>query len=151
MAWRRPGDKPLSEPMMIILLMLICITRPQWVNHLVTIWYLFSSSVRSPVVRVLLDVGSIVWIWMGQDDPMISVNITYDQPINSLATYEHVRGSFIRLKWCRWFWQLRKRLWQMEMVQFCSFIQVIWCMKYMMGIWYIFLRIQNNLPLIKLS
>ena len=32
MAWRRPGDKPLSEPMMVRLPTLICVTRPQWVN-----------------------------------------------------------------------------------------------------------------------
>ena len=32
MAWRRPGNKPLSEPMMVNLLMHICVTRPQWVN-----------------------------------------------------------------------------------------------------------------------
>ena len=32
MAWRRPGDKPLSEPMMVISLTHICVTRPQWVN-----------------------------------------------------------------------------------------------------------------------
>ena len=32
-AWHRPGDKPLSEPMMVSLLMLICVTWPQWVNH----------------------------------------------------------------------------------------------------------------------
>ena len=32
MAWRRPGDKPLSEPMMVSLLTYICITRPQWVK-----------------------------------------------------------------------------------------------------------------------
>ena len=31
MAWRRPGDKPLSEPMMVRLLTHICIARPQWV------------------------------------------------------------------------------------------------------------------------
>ena len=31
-AWRRPGDKPLSETMMIRILMHICVTRPQWVN-----------------------------------------------------------------------------------------------------------------------
>ena len=31
MAWRRPGDKPLSGPMMVSLLMHICVTRPQWV------------------------------------------------------------------------------------------------------------------------
>ena len=32
MAWRRPGDKPLSEPMMVSLLTNICVTRPQWVK-----------------------------------------------------------------------------------------------------------------------
>ena len=32
MAWRRPGDKPLSEAMMVNLSMHICISRPQWVN-----------------------------------------------------------------------------------------------------------------------
>ena len=34
MAWHRPGDKPLSEPMMVSLLTHICITRPQWFNSL---------------------------------------------------------------------------------------------------------------------
>ena len=33
MAWRRPGDKTLSEPMMVSSLTHICITRPQWVKH----------------------------------------------------------------------------------------------------------------------
>ena len=33
MAWRRPGDKPLSEPMMVSLLTHICVTWPQWVNN----------------------------------------------------------------------------------------------------------------------
>ena len=32
MAWRRPGDKPLPEPMMVSLLTQICVTRPQLVN-----------------------------------------------------------------------------------------------------------------------
>ena len=45
MAWRRPGDKPLSEPMMVRLPTHICVTRPQWVlksytfstqNHIIT-------------------------------------------------------------------------------------------------------------------
>ena len=31
-AWRRSGDKPLCEPMMISLPTHICVTRPQWVN-----------------------------------------------------------------------------------------------------------------------
>ena len=34
MAWCRPGNKPLSEPVMVSLLVHICITRPQWVNVL---------------------------------------------------------------------------------------------------------------------
>ena len=34
MAWRRPGDKSLSEPMLVRLPthICICVTRPQWVN-----------------------------------------------------------------------------------------------------------------------
>ena len=34
MAWCRPGDKPLSEPMVVSLPTHICVTRPQWVNAL---------------------------------------------------------------------------------------------------------------------
>ena len=36
MVWRRPGDKPISEPMMVSLLTHICVTQPQWVN----MWYM---------------------------------------------------------------------------------------------------------------
>ena len=32
MAWRRPGDRPLSEPMMVNLPTHICVTRSQWVK-----------------------------------------------------------------------------------------------------------------------
>ena len=32
MAWCQLGDKPVSEPMMVLLLKHICVTRPQWVN-----------------------------------------------------------------------------------------------------------------------
>ena len=32
MAWRRPGDKPLSEPILVSLPTHICVTRPQWVK-----------------------------------------------------------------------------------------------------------------------
>ena len=41
MAWRRPGAKPLSETMMVILLRHICVTRPQWVERYVC--YVFSN------------------------------------------------------------------------------------------------------------
>ena len=40
MAWRRPGDKPLSESMMVSLLTHICVTRPQWVKSYPLVgWY----------------------------------------------------------------------------------------------------------------
>ena len=32
MAWRRPGEKPLSESIMVSLLTHICVTPPQWVK-----------------------------------------------------------------------------------------------------------------------
>ena len=60
MSWRRPGDKPLSEPMMVSLLTHICVTRPQWVkvkcstgkpvynDHLVGYFSAFWSSFRWP-------------------------------------------------------------------------------------------------------
>ena len=35
MAWRSPGDKPLSESMMVSLPTHICVTRPQWVMGLI--------------------------------------------------------------------------------------------------------------------
>ena len=34
MAWRRSGDKPLSEPIMVGLATHICVTWPQWVKHI---------------------------------------------------------------------------------------------------------------------
>ena len=45
MVWRRPGDKPLSEPMMVSLLTHICVTRPQWLKC--THW---ASSNMPPVI-----------------------------------------------------------------------------------------------------
>ena len=39
MAWRRPGDKPLSRPVLINLLTHICVTRPQCVKLLCTLKY----------------------------------------------------------------------------------------------------------------
>ena len=47
MAWRRPGDKPLSEPMMVSLLTHICVTRPQWVE---TRFYTDKLIVAGPLV-----------------------------------------------------------------------------------------------------
>ena len=44
MAWRRSGDKPLSEPIMVRLPTHICVVRPQWVK-------VFYASLRSCRIR----------------------------------------------------------------------------------------------------
>ena len=55
MAWRRSGDKSLSEPMLVSLPTHICVTRPQWVN---TVYWLPHVS-RYHSVRC----GKICWIF----------------------------------------------------------------------------------------
>ena len=47
MAWRRPGDKPLSDPMMVSVLTHIYVTRPQWVNALY-VWLRKICTLRHP-------------------------------------------------------------------------------------------------------
>ena len=36
MAWHQPGDKPLTEPMVVRLLKHICVTQPQWFKQEIT-------------------------------------------------------------------------------------------------------------------
>ena len=56
MAWRRPGDKPLYEPMMVNLSTHICVTRPQWVNGLCWLhlchWYSMMMSSNGDIFHV---------------------------------------------------------------------------------------------------
>ena len=70
MAWRRPGDKPLSEPMTVSSLTHICVTRLQWVKaacFTVVRGCLLCSLVFSVLVRI--------------DTFMVSTELTYE--INS--------------------------------------------------------------------
>ena len=53
MAWRHPGDKPLSEQMMVSLLMHICITRPQWVNW-TNVWLMVINILTNMSIHYLL-------------------------------------------------------------------------------------------------
>ena len=56
MAWRRPGDKPLSEPMMVCLLTHICVTRPQWVKLCKPCWTLLTLQVPRNSTNIVHDV-----------------------------------------------------------------------------------------------
>ena len=55
MAWRRPGDKPLSEPMLVSLLMHIWVTWPQWVNERYLQWYVNQSVGRVLTIKKQTD------------------------------------------------------------------------------------------------
>ena len=56
MAWRRSGDKPLSEPMMVSLLTHICVTRPQWVNCAIQL------QITSSIFKNIKSLFLIFWI-----------------------------------------------------------------------------------------
>ena len=60
MAWRRPGDEPLSGPMMVRLLTHICVIRPQWVNAILRIWQVPLQCRKLPE-RSFLTSGR--WLW----------------------------------------------------------------------------------------
>ena len=47
MVWCRPGDKPLSEPMMVSSLTHICVTRPQLVNHADCFYYQWRLAIKT--------------------------------------------------------------------------------------------------------
>ena len=53
MAWCRPGDKPLSEAMMVNLLTNICVTRPQWVKAWWRIYTASLAKVRQTLSQLL--------------------------------------------------------------------------------------------------
>ena len=49
MAWHWPGNKPLSEPNLVRLMMHICVTRPQWVK---AIWYFHRIWIRMMMGKI---------------------------------------------------------------------------------------------------
>ena len=64
MAWRRPGDKSLDEPMMIKLMTHICVTRPQWVKD-------FEAIVNFILLVVVIIISIVVVV------DIIIINIIY--------------------------------------------------------------------------
>ena len=53
MAWRRPGDKPLFEPMMVRLPTHKCVTQPKWIQHknIYVLWVLSEAITSSKVSK----------------------------------------------------------------------------------------------------
>ena len=59
MAWRRPGDKPLSEAMMASFLTHICVTRPQWVRPMLKDDQEDNISLKSTILHANIYYSSI--------------------------------------------------------------------------------------------
>ena len=101
MAWRRPGDKPLSEPRMESLLTHICVTRPQWVNSrlnygkdaelYLTFWYgcnsLSTLYQQSRVPMWLTHCGLVtpcgeIWVNIGSSNVLLPVGTKPSEYLN---------------------------------------------------------------------
>ena len=103
MAWRRPGDKPLSKPMMVSLLTHICVTWPQWVN----------SRRPSDAYICQLTVPSLVQI-MGcrlfGDTPLSEPMMVYCQfdPKERVSMKFHLNFKSFHSRKCIWRCRLQK-------------------------------------------
>ena len=87
MAWRRSGDKPLSEPIMVSILTHICVTRPQWVNTLAPGRYVSKS--LSVIFKLILMI----------DGSCISGEITIGRM--SLVFTTNTPTLVKEMSWCR--------------------------------------------------
>ena len=86
MAWRRPGDKPLSEPIMFNLLTHICVTRPQWVNNKDSIKAkvrIFPLCGEPPVIGIS-NAENVYMSWRHRD-----IGITASVPITFHRTWQY--------------------------------------------------------------
>ena len=105
MAWHRPGDKPLSEAMMVRSLTHICVTRPQWVKWMVrSQGWLFIDDVLG---FMLLKENACILIWISPNlvpfDPtdnkplpeplLIQFNVPYLGPGILLLTWLNFNAS----------------------------------------------------------
>ena len=100
MAWRRPGDKPLSEPMMIISPTHICVTRPQWVN---TGFWSFHccwlrQNVEKPSGTVELPVigDAMTFIWRHYNVPFNAVQRCVTRRVETIMLLQ-LRNFFLSL------------------------------------------------------
>ena len=83
MAWRRPGDKPLSEAMMVNLPTHICVSRPQWVNK----WQNTSLKRNCPCHKSKhVSPFTRIYGFAGTVDMCRSANVMEDADVKTFAT-----------------------------------------------------------------
>ena len=100
MAWRRPGDKPLSEPMIFSSVTHICVTRPLWNIRVVffvdntDMIFRALASTHFPVGDVAVFFKSISLKRTIQDS---SLGTRYDFFLGSMLPTRLIRNQY----WCR--------------------------------------------------
>ena len=75
MAWRRPGDKPLSEAMMVNLPTHICVFRPQWVK----------------------------FMWWFPNNALLTWNNLTHLPSSAACMRQWIRSTLVQIIACRFF------------------------------------------------
>ena len=80
MVWRRPGDKPLFEPMVVSVLTHICVTRPQWVKLYRIVFVLTRASKSVPPFHDVCPMeGKGLWAALDQTRFYSQCNRIYTQ------------------------------------------------------------------------
>ena len=91
MAWRRPGDKPLSETMLVSLLTHICVTRPQWVN---LENHIFRNIFSFKACHLYLDTGSNIYLGELSVGHRTSISSLSFSIMCAVITFQHVEKVF---------------------------------------------------------
>ena len=87
MAWRRPSDKPLSEPMMVILLTNICVIGPQWLKMLVYKSDLVNISYHYIIIIIIIIIIVIIIVNSPHKWPVSRKMLPFDDVIMSSPYY----------------------------------------------------------------
>ena len=89
MAWCRPGDKPLSEVMMVHLPTHICVSRPQWVNPSIHPMYQVRDHPGILVSRLIQPVAlTNMQTKFAKRWPIIYINYTVEQTKQCIVQIE---------------------------------------------------------------
>ena len=99
MAWRQPGDKPLSEAMMVRLPKHICITQPQWSPWTQT-WWQYDMETLSALLALCVTLATSLFPSQGAYnaggvDAFLAVSLnSLNKLLNTLS-----RGWWLEIPW----------------------------------------------------
>ena len=95
LAWRRPGDKPLSEPMMIIYLTHICVSWLQWVKP--------NYMTKYVATNALTNCPRFLW-WRDTNKPrnLVNVNHMFGDFVSNISLQSKLHITHTKSKFFVW-------------------------------------------------